>query len=112
MPSGEYTIRIRASGFDESALVATTPIWVLEGDNREMQRMSLDEDSLRQIASFGGGKYVHESDAGQMLQWLRPLSSGTVIESDTILWQSPFWFWSIISLLAIEWWCRKRAGLV
>ena len=112
MPAGEYTIRIRASGFDESALLATTPIWVSPKDNLEMQRMSLDEDSMRQIASAGGGKYVHESDAGQMLQWLKPLSSGTVIESDTILWQSALWFWPIIALLAIEWWCRKRAGLV
>ncbi|MEO1527579.1 MAG: hypothetical protein AAFX06_19290 [Planctomycetota bacterium] len=112
MPGGEYSIRIRASGFDESALLATTPIWVAPKDNLEMQRMSLDEDSLRQIASTGGGKYIHESDAGQMLDLLKPLSSGTVIESDTILWQSALWFWPIIAILGIEWWCRKRAGLV
>lgn len=112
LPGGEYSIRIRASGFDESALLASTPIWVTEGDNSEMQRMSLDEDSLRQIASAGQGTYVHESDAGQMLELLKPLSSGTIIETDTVLWQSYLWFWLIIALLTIEWWCRKRAGLV
>jgi hypothetical protein len=77
-----------------------------------MQRMSLDEGALRQIASAGDGVYVHESDAGQMLERLQPLSSGTVIETDTVLWQSFYWFWLIIGLLAVEWWCRKRAGLV
>ena len=112
LAGGEYSIRIRVSGFDESALLASTPIWVSDRDNAEMQRMSLDEDALRQIASAGQGTYVHESDAGQMLELLKPLSSGTVIETDTILWQSYIWFWIIIALLTIEWWCRKRAGLV
>lgn len=112
LPGGAYSIRIRASGFDESALLATTPIWVTDGDNSEMQRMSLDEDSLRQIASAGDGIYVHESDAAEMLERLKPLSSGTVIETDTVLWQSYYWFWTIIALLTVEWWCRKRAGLV
>lgn len=112
LPGGEYSIRIRASGFDESALLASTPIWFTAGDNSEMQRMSLDEDSLRQIAAAGEGTYVHESNASQMLELLKPLSSGTVVESDTVLWQSYLWFWIIIALLTIEWWCRKRAGMV
>lgn len=112
LTSGEYSIRIRASGFDESALLASTPIWVTNDDNAEMQRMSLDEDSMRQIASAGEGIYVHESDGGQMLEKLKPLSSGTIVETDTVLWQSFIWFWLIIALLTIEWWCRKRAGLV
>ncbi|MCO8120739.1 hypothetical protein NHH03_03245 [Stieleria sp. TO1_6] len=112
LPTGEYSIRIRASGFDESALLASTPVWVAKRDNSEMRRMSLDEDSLRQIAAAGAGVYVHESDSANMLEHLKPLSSGTVIESDTVLWQSYLWFCSIIGLLAIEWWCRKRAGLV
>ena len=112
LAGGEYSIRIRASGFDESALLASTPIWVTDDDHAEMQRMSLDEDALRQIASAGEGTYIHESDAQRMLELLKPLSSGTVIETDTVLWQSYLWFWLIIALLTIEWWCRKRAGLV
>ncbi|OYP36826.1 hypothetical protein [Rhodopirellula sp. MGV] len=109
---GEYTVRIRASGFDESALLATTPIWINQPRNAEMLRMSLNETTLREIASAGGGDYYHESDAQGILQHLKPLSSGTIIETDTVLWQSYFWFLPIIALLSVEWWCRKRAGLV
>ncbi|KAA5546217.1 hypothetical protein FYK55_04825 [Roseiconus nitratireducens] len=112
LPEGRYSIRIRASGFDESALLASTPVWVSGGENLELRRMSLDEDALRQVAAAGGGQYVHESDAGTMLESLRPLSSGTVVETDTVMWQTFLWFWAIIALLAAEWWCRKRAGLV
>ncbi|MEM0924700.1 MAG: hypothetical protein AAGJ83_01560 [Planctomycetota bacterium] len=112
LPDGEYSIRIRASGYDESALLATTPIWVGSEISREMLRLSLDVSALEQIANAGAGRYAHESDADEILSLLRPLSSGTVIESDTVLWQSYFWFVPIIFLLATEWYLRKRAGLV
>ncbi len=109
---GAYTIRVRASGFDESALQATTRIWVQTANKVEMQQVSLDQNTLKQIATAGSGLYVHESQSDRLLEELRPLSSGTVIESDTVLWQSYYWFWAVISLLALEWWLRKRAGLV
>ncbi len=109
---GAYEIRIRASGFDANALQATTPIWVGSRDTVELGRISLDKNALVQITETAGGVYVHESSAEQILETLRPLSSGTVVESDILVWQSFYWFWAIILLLAIEWWMRKRAGLV
>lgn len=112
LPAGEYAIRIRASGYDESALMATTPIWIGEENSGEMLRLSLDPSALRQIAAAGDGRYLHESEAEELLPLLKPLSSGTIVESDTILWQSYFWFIPIIALLATEWYLRKRAGLV
>ena len=74
--------------------------------------MSLDANALQQIAETGNGRYVHESQAERILTALRPLSSGTVVESDTVLWQTYWWFGAIIALLAIEWVLRKRVGLV
>jgi hypothetical protein len=109
---GAFDIRIRASGFDASALQATTPIWVGKRDTVELSRVSLDTSGLKQITETAGGIYRHESSAEKILETLRPLSSGTVVESDTLVWQSFYWFWTIILLLAIEWWMRKRAGLV
>ncbi|NND96761.1 MAG: hypothetical protein HKN47_05460, partial [Pirellulaceae bacterium] len=58
------------------------------------------------------GTYVHESAASQLLEQIKPLSSGTVVESDILLWQSYYWFWAVMALLAVEWWLRKRSGLV
>ncbi len=112
LEAGAYQVRIRASGFDANALQATTPIWVGARDTVELGRVSLDENALVQITETGGGVYVHESSASDLIETLRPLSSGTIVESDILLWQSFYWFWAIILLLAIEWWLRKRAGLV
>jgi hypothetical protein len=40
------------------------------------------------------------------------LSTGQVIESDTVLWQSWWWFLPIVLLLTIEWILRKRFGML
>lgn len=112
MELGAYSIRIRASGFDANALQATTPIWVGKRDAVEMSRVSLDAEALQTIAETAGGQYFHESSADQILELLKPLSSGSVIETDILVWQSFYWFWAVLLLLAIEWWLRKRAGLV
>jgi uncharacterized membrane protein len=112
LDSGAYDVRIRASGFDASALQASTPIWVGTRDTVELRRVSLDKNGLTQIAETGGGSYFHESSAEQILDTLRPLSDGTVVESDILVWQSFYWFWAVMLLLATEWWLRKRAGLV
>jgi uncharacterized membrane protein len=109
---GAYDVRIRASGFDASALQATSPIWVGARDTSERRRVSLDENALLQVTEAAEGLYLHESSADSILDSLRPLSSGTVVESDILIWQSFYWFWAVIGLLAIEWWMRKRAGLV
>ncbi len=109
---GAYDVRIRASGFDAAALQASTPIWVGNQDAVEMTRVSLDRETLASIASAGGGIFVHESSASEVLDQLRPLSSGTIVESDVLIWQSFYWFWAILFLLALEWLLRKRAGLV
>lgn len=109
---GAYEVRIRASGFDANALQASTPIWVGSRDTVELRRVSLDKNGLGQITETGGGAYYHESSAEQILESLRPLSAGTIVESDILVWQSFYWFWAVLLLLSLEWWLRKRAGLV
>ncbi len=112
LEQGEFEIHIRASGFDASALQATTPIWVGTPDHAELRRVGLDKNALVQIAQAGKGRYYHESSAEELLENLKPLSSGSVIESDVFIWQSFYWFWLVIALLTAEWLLRKRAGLV
>jgi uncharacterized membrane protein len=112
LEQGDYSVRIRASGIDQDALQATTPLWVEDAESGELDRISLDSDALRQIADSGGGVYVHESEAESILDKIRPLSSGQIVESDILVWQSFYWFILVMILLTAEWWMRKRAGLM
>lgn len=112
LPEGEYRVRVRASGFDAGALKASTPIWVVPPRRGELDRVSLDEAALQRIANSGAGGYWHESSADEVLANLKPLSGGRIVESDTLLWQSWWVFCIIITLLGLEWWLRKRVGLI
>ncbi len=112
LETGEFSVRIRASGISQETLQATTPIWVEDQDTTELTRISLDSRMLKQIASNGGGVYLHESEADKITNELRPLSSGQIVESDIIIWQSFYWFIIIMLLMTVEWWMRKRAGLI
>ena len=112
LEAGAYQVRIQASGFDGQALRASAPIWVGQREVAEMSSVGLDSNTLEGIADAGKGEYLHESEAEELLDMLRPLSSGTVVESDILLWQSYYWFLTILLLLGAEWWLRKRVGLV
>ncbi|MCC9657851.1 vWA domain-containing protein [Rhodopirellula halodulae] len=112
LPPGAYRVRIRASGYDASALKASAPIWVESAGKGELDRVAVDESRLKEIASAGAGTYVHESSAEEMLNQLIPLSRGQIIETDTLLWESWWLFVVVLLLLAAEWWMRKRSGLI
>ncbi|TWU03794.1 VWA domain-containing protein [Neorhodopirellula pilleata] len=112
LPAGKYDVRIRASGYDASALKASSPIWVQAPRSGELDRTSVDEPSLSRIAQAGGGRYVHESSVEELFDQIAPLSRGRILESDTALWQTWWVFLSIVCLLALEWWARKKVGLM
>jgi hypothetical protein len=47
-----------------------------------------------------------------VLELLAPMTQGRIVETDTVLWQSWWWFLPIVGLLTIEWLLRKRAGML
>lgn len=109
---GEYEVSIRASGYTEDALQARTEFVVQPPESGELSSTSADESLLEQIAIASGGQAVREEDMQQLLELLSPLSSGRVVESETLLWQSYWWFVAMILLFTAEWILRKRAGLL
>lgn len=112
LEAGQYDVRIRASGYDASALKASSPIWVQSPRSGELDRTSVDEQSLKRIVQSGGGVYVHESSIEDLFNQIEPLSRGRILESDTAIWQTWWVFLIIVLLLTSEWWARKKVGLM
>lgn len=80
--------------------------------SRELAELSCNEELLQQMARVSGGEYFREETAAKLIGKLEPLSNGRVEESETVLWQSWWWFIPVIGLLTTEWVLRKRAGLI
>jgi hypothetical protein len=112
LAAGVYQVQLQAAGFQRVALQATTEFAVFAPENPEMQLLACNEPLLQQLADQTGGKYLPESKIGELPELLAPFSQGKIVESDILLWQSYLWFLPIVILLALEWWLRKRAGLI
>jgi hypothetical protein len=112
LPEGEYEVSIRAAGYSDAALKARSEFVVLPPESGEMTQTAANESLLKQIAADTGGAFLREEDMIRLPELLSPLSSGRVVPSDTVLWQSYWWFAAIVMLLTVEWALRKRAGLL
>jgi hypothetical protein len=109
---GDYEVGVQSVAIPESELRARVPFKVTPHRTTELTELGLNEDLLRQMATAGGGEYLREENVDRLPQLLAPMSEGKVIEADTVLWQSFWWFLPIIGLLTAEWIIRKRAGLL
>jgi hypothetical protein len=112
MMDGDYEVSVRASGYSDAALNARSKFVVLPPETGEMNNTAANESLLKQMTTSTGGLAIREEDFSQLPDLLGPLSNGRVIESDTMIWQSYWWFAAIVILLTVEWVLRKRVGLL
>jgi len=110
--TGDYEVKIEVLGYPEDQMLAKAQFYVEPPNAGELAQLDADEQILRQMASNSGGEFFHEEDASALADRLKLLSEGKVMESDTALWQSYFWFAAVVLLLTIEWILRKRAGML
>ena len=99
---GNYEVAAESAAVPEGQIKARTQFNVASRENIERTLLSLNEDLLRQVSVASGGEYLREEQCDDLVKKLAPLSSGQVIESDTVLWQSWWWFVPIVLLLTVE----------
>lgn len=112
LAAGDYEVSVRAAGYSEAALAPRSTFVVNPPESEELATTSANAVLLNHMADASGGVYLSEEDLGKLPELLDPLSSGRVVESDTLIWQSYIWFTTILLLLTVEWLLRKRAGLL
>ncbi len=109
---GNYEVGVESVAIADRDSRARTQFKVEPRETGELAQLNANEPLLKQVASVSGGQYLREEQLPQLLDLLAPMSQGRVIERDTVLWQSYWWFVPLIGLLTIEWIVRKRVGLL
>ena len=109
---GNYEVAVQSVAIAERDAKARTDFKVEPRATGELTQLDLNEDLLRRMAAATGGEYLREENISRLADLLAPMSQGRVIESDTILWQSYWWFALVVLLLTAEWILRKRAGML
>ena len=85
---------------------------VRAGANKEKDFLTCNENLLAEMAELSGGSFFREENFHELRDALRPISSGRVIITEIILWQSFGWLIFVVSILALEMFLRKRAGML
>ncbi len=109
---GSYEVAVESAAIAERDAKARTSFKVEPLETGELTQLSLNEELLRQMSAITGGEYLREENIDRLIELLAPMSQGRVVESDTVLWQSYWWFIPIVLLLTIEWIIRKRVGML
>jgi hypothetical protein len=109
---GDYEVRVRVDGLPEEELKARTEFHVTARGAPELAQLHANEAVLREMAFHSGGEFFREEEAARLLERLRPLSEGRIVETENLLWQSWWWFTPLVLLLTAEWALRKRAGMI
>ena len=85
---------------------------VREPSNGELVDLNCDPAALRAIAEQSNAKYLGEENAASLPELLEPLRKGKIVETETSLAQSWWWFVPIVLLLTCEWLVRRRYGML
>jgi hypothetical protein len=109
---GDYDVSLVLPGFSADATNVSTMFRILEPPNSELQNVTRNDSLLTQIASLSGGKYVHENQIDELWEAMKLRHNSKLVESDQLLWQSYWWFIPVVLIIAVEWWLRKKAGLI
>ncbi len=120
---GLYTARFIPSQYGEYTVTATG---TLDGENlgkqqalfevkpsfEEFSDAALNVPLLTNLANMSGGKYYPIEQAGQLVNQIALVESATSEITDVDIWDLPLIFALILLFLCLEWFLRKRAGLV
>ena len=112
LEGGEYKVRVHVKGLDDFDMRAEARFSVKEPVSAEMSQLTCNEKLLQDMAVNSGGTYIREENIRDVVKHLKPLSSGKVVETDTALWQSYWYFLIVIFLFTSEWVWRKRKGMI
>ncbi len=111
LETGTFITSVRAAGYSSSEAV-TSEFLVSAPPNRENFRLSQNVSLLSAMAEASGGIYVDEAQSQRVWDAIKPLSDGSIEVTKLALAQSFIWFFAVLGLLALEWWLRKKVGLV
>ncbi len=110
---GDYTIEVSASRKGELLGTARAQFTVAEQD-LELDNASSDPDAMKAVARASDGDVVR---AEMLPNWLDELMKKTDYlevkqETKKTLWDTWNFFFAVLTILTVEWYLRKRWGLV
>ena len=108
---GEYTVTATGTLNGES-LGEQQTLFEVKPSYAEFSKAELNVALLKALAEGSGGKYYPLEEASQLVQQIPLVESATSTITDVDIWDMPLIFALLLAMLGLEWFLRKRVGLV
>lgn len=108
---GEYTVTATGT-LDGEDLGKQQALFEVKPSFAEFSDAALNVPLLTNLANMSGGKYYPIEQAGQLVNQISLVESATSEITDVDIWDLPLIFGLLLLFLCLEWFLRKRAGLV
>ena len=111
--AGDYAIEVSAKHKDEAVGTARARFLVYEQD-LELDNAAADPATLQSLAAMTGGQSLPPERLGELIDQLLKQSTDLEVPQETkrSLWDKWPFFLVFVGLLGVEWYLRKRWGLV
>ena len=111
IPSGNYTYLITAQKSGRQ-IGQRRGRFVMEELELEMQETAANVQLMKELASGSGGEHWSVQQFLKALETFRYRSQEQFINREEVLWNKIYWLVIVIVLLSVEWFFRKRWGLL
>jgi len=112
--AGDYAIEVEATDKNGEPLGSTKARFLVFEQDLELDNAAADAASLKSLAAMTGGKSIAPEQLPELIEQLARDTEDLEIqrETKTTFWDSWSFFLLLVGLLGIEWYLRKRWGLV
>jgi hypothetical protein len=111
--AGDYAIEVKATRKDQPLGTARARFLVFRQD-LELDNASADADMMNSLAAMTGGKSLAPEQLPDLIRQLAEDTEKLEVHQETkkTFWDTWLFFLTVVALLGVEWYIRKRWGLV
>jgi len=109
-PAGAYQVTLRNNVGQPPELTQTVEVL---GSSVEKRELGADPETMRQLAEISGGKILRESDVSRLPELVRQWEiARQLTHRQETAWDKWWVLTGLLALLGVEWWLRRREGLL
>lgn len=108
--AGIHRIEVAATLPSGEVSQASTAILVAESD-AEFIDAGMDAALLQKMADSSGGRFYTAEKSKQLINDLKRRQKAATVEIQQDIWDTPLVLLTLLTLLTLEWWFRRRKGM-
>lgn len=111
---GDYWVRVSATSNGQPAGPTAITRFIIEARDPELDNPAADPDLMNEIATLTGAASIPPEKLGEFLETLLKSGISTELMTNHIvnLWDNWWLLGLFVAVMTVEWWLRKRNGLV